>query len=177
MADRTGIFIDGPNLYGGARRLTGRGRLDIPALVRWLARGREIAEVAYWSGQLRQQVNAERYAAQQRFFADIANRIPGARIGRASLQRRAGRWVEKGVDVGVALDLVLGAYEDRWDIGIVVTGDGDMARAGQLVRAMGKTFEVACCPGSLSGLLRAHASEVRWLDGALLGGFPYAPGR
>ena len=42
MADRVGIFIDGPNLYGGARRLTGDGRLDIPALVSWIATDRRL---------------------------------------------------------------------------------------------------------------------------------------
>ena len=175
MTQRVGIFIDGPNLYGGARRLTGVGRLDIHALVQWLAGGREIAEVASWTGQLRQQVNAERYAAQQRFFADIMTRIPNARIGRAHLRRRAGRWIEKGVDVGVALDLVLGAWEDRWDSAVIVSGDGDLAQAAALARSIGKEIDVACCPGSLSGLLRAEAGKVRWLDTALLRGFGYSP--
>ena len=168
MADRAGIFIDGPNLYGGARRLTGHGRLDIPALVRWLARDREIAEVAYWSGQLRQDVDPVRYAGQQRFFAAIVDLVPNARVGRASLRRAAGRWIEKGVDVGVALDLVLGAHADRWDTGILVTGDGDIARAARLARSLGKRIEVACCPGTLSGLLASEATEIRWLDAALV---------
>ena len=172
--DRVGIFIDGPNLYGGAKRLTGEGRLDMPAVVQWLASGREIAEVAYWNAQLRQEVDPTRYAGQQRFFAEVENRIPNARVGRAHLRPREGRWIEKRVDVGVALDLVLGAYEDLWDIGIVVTGDGDIARAGRLVRAMDKGFEVACCSGSLSGLLRKEADELRWMDAALLSGFAYA---
>ena len=170
---RVGIFIDGPNLYGGARRLIGTGQLDIPAVVRWLARGREVAEVVYWNVQLRQSVDPVRYAGQQRLFHHIVQSVPNARIGQAHLRRRAGRWVEKGVDVGVALDLVLGAYEDRWDVGIVVTGDGDMARAGRLVSSMGKRLEVACCPGSLSGLLRAEAAEVRWLHTELLHDLSY----
>ena len=118
---RVGIFIDGPNLYGGARDLTGDGRLDIPAFVQWVASGRSIEEAVFWTAQLKQSVDATKYAGQQRFFADIANRIPNARVGRAHLVRRQGRWVEKGVDVGVALDLVAGAFEDRWDVGIAVT--------------------------------------------------------
>lgn len=169
---RVGIFIDGPNLYGGARDLTGDGRLDIPAFVQWVASGRSIEEAVFWTAQLKQSVDATKYAGQQRFFADIANRIPNARVGRAHLVRRQGRWVEKGVDVGVALDLVAGAFEDRWDVGIAVTGDGDLARVGPLLRDLGKRFEVVCCKGSLSGLLAAQADQVTTLDAAALSMFP-----
>ena len=168
MPDRVGIFIDGPNLYWSAQRLTGVGRMDIPALVEWLADDREITEVAFWTGQLNEEVDAERYAAQQRFFDGILARVPNARIGRGHLQRRPSGWVEKGVDVGVALDLVIGAREDRWDTAVVVTGDGDIARAGQFVRATGREFEVASSRRSLSRLLRAQATTVRWLDAELI---------
>ena len=167
MAERVGIFIDGPNLYGVARRLTGDGRVDIAALVDWLADGREVAEVAFWTGQLNEEVDAGRYAAQQRFFDDLIARVPNARIGRGHLQRRSWGWIEKGVDVGVALDLVFGAQEDRWDTAIAVTGDGDIARAGQFVRATGKA-EVVSAHRSLSGLLSAQATTVRLLDAALI---------
>lgn len=163
-SERVGIFIDGPNLYGGAKRLTGNGGVDIRALGTWIAQGRNIAELVFWTGQLKQEVNVTTYAGQQRLFASIEQNIPNARIGRAHLVKRFGRWVEKGVDVGVALDLVIGAYEDRWDVGVAVTGDGDLARAGSLVRSMGKQFEVAYCEGSLSGLLKAEASSLRKLD-------------
>ncbi len=160
MVDRVGIYIDGPNLYGGARRLTGDGGLDIPALVRSIAGGREIADVRFWTGVLNQAYGADAYARQRRFFAAIEQQLPNARIGRASIRDRGGRQVEKGVDVGVALDLVMGAYEDRWDVGIVVSGDGDLARAGHLVAEMGKKFEVVCCARTLSGLLRAEAHRT-----------------
>ena len=160
MHDRVGIYIDGPNLYGGTRRLIGDGRLDIPALVRSIARGREIADVCFWTGVLNQAYGADAYARQRRFFAAIEQQLPNARIGRASIKDRGSRQVEKGVDVGIALDLVMGAYEDRWDVGVVVSGDGDLARAGHLVAGMGKRFEVVCCARTLSGLLRAEAHEV-----------------
>lgn len=106
--ERVGIFFDGPNLYKGAQRDVGTGKLDIPALASWLAKGRTIAEVVYWTAVLDQSVDAEAYAGQRRFFDDIEKRIPNARVGRATQQRRGGRWVEKGVDVGMALDLVMG---------------------------------------------------------------------
>ena len=176
MAARVGIFIDGPNLYGDARRLTGEGRLDIPALVSWIAAGREIAEASFWTGQLDQSVNPAAYAGQRRLFARIERDVPNARIGRATLKQRGRGWVEKGVDVGVAMDLVLGAADDRWDAGVVVSGDGDLARSGGFVRAVGKRFEVVCCRGSLSDLLRREADLVTQLGQADLEPFSYVPG-
>ena len=161
---RVGIYIDGPNLYGGARRLTGDGRLEIPALVRSIARGRAITDMCFWTGVLNQAQGPEAYASQRRFFANIERRVPYGRIGRATIRDRGTRQVEKGVDVGIALDLVVGAYEDRWDAAIAVSGDGDLARAGRLVVEMGKRFEVVCCARTLSGLLRDEAHVVTVLS-------------
>lgn len=166
MVQTVGIFIDGPNLYGSARRLTGDGRLDISALVQSIAAGRPIQEMCFWTGVLDQAQDLESYARQRRFFSHIEQQIPNARIGRGTIQRRGPVQVEKGVDVGVALDLVVGGYENKWDVGIVVSGDGDLARAGKLIKEMGKGFEVVCCDRSLSGLLRAEANSLTILKGA-----------
>jgi len=171
MAERVGIYIDGPNLYGGASRLTGNGHLDIPAFVRWIAQRREISDMCFWTGQLDQSVNPQAYAGQRRLFARIEQNVPNGRIGRAHLKRRGPSWSEKGVDVGVALDLVMGAYEDRWDVGVVVSGDGDLARAGSLVKEIGKRFEVVCCARSLSSLLRTEADGLTVLDAQALARF------
>ena len=177
MSDRVGIFIDGPNLYGGARRLTGDGRLDIPAFVAWIAGGREVTEMCFWTGQLDQGVDPVAYAGQRRLFSRIEREIPNARIGRAVLRRRGRGWVEKGVDVGLAMDLVLGASADHWDVGVVVSGDGDLARPGRFVRDTSKRLEVYCCRGSLSDLLRREASSVVLMDRPTLSPFKYVSGR
>ena len=57
-------------------------------------------------------------------------------------------------------------------MGIAVTGGGDLARVGPLLRDLGKRFEVVCCKGSLSGLLAAQADQVTTLDAAALSMFP-----
>lgn len=159
--ERIGVVIDGPNLFSGARTLTGSGHLDMKRLVSWIARDRTVTGVAYWTAPLVQQVNTSAYAGQRRFFALIESQIPNARVSLGVMARRGpGRWVEKGVDVGVALDLVVGAFEDKWDTGIVVSGDGDLARAGPLVRTLGKRFEVNCCANTLSAHLAAEADSV-----------------
>jgi len=165
---RVGIFIDGPNLYHCARRSGGGGgHLDIPAFVRWLAGDRELTEAVYWTALLQPEVDRDRATAQARFFAVLERSIPNARVGRATQRRVRDRWVEKGVDVGLALDVVLGAIKDRWDDCVIVSGDGDLRRAGLEARALGKRVEVASSASRLSPLLRAAADLVVLLDDEL----------
>jgi len=140
-------------------------------LISWISEGRPIAEVCYWTGVLDQSVDPVAYAGQRRLFALIEQQIPHARIGRATLKRRGPDWIEKGVDVGVALDLVIGAMQDRWDVGVAVSGDGDLARAGRTVRALGKQFEVVYCDHSLSNLLQREAGRLRRLSRTQLQAF------
>jgi len=48
---------------------------------------------------------------------------------------------EKGVDVQIAIDLVIGAVEDSYDVAIVVSSDTDLIPAIKYVRSKGKTVE------------------------------------
>lgn len=48
---------------------------------------------------------------------------------------------EKGVDVQIAIDLVIGAVEDSYDVAIVVSSDTDLIPAIKYVRLKGKTVE------------------------------------
>jgi uncharacterized LabA/DUF88 family protein len=46
--------------------------------------------------------------------------------------------VEKETDVNLAVDMVVGAYEERFDVAMLVAGDTDYVRAIQAVQARGK---------------------------------------
>jgi uncharacterized LabA/DUF88 family protein len=48
---------------------------------------------------------------------------------------------EKGVDVQIAIDLVIGAVENKYDIAIVVSSDTDLIPAIKYVRSKGKRVE------------------------------------
>jgi uncharacterized protein (TIGR00288 family) len=51
--------------------------------------------------------------------------------------------VEKGVDVMLATDLLYFAWNDFYDVAMLVSGDSDFAYALQAVKNMGKHVEVA----------------------------------
>lgn len=65
----------------------------------------------------------------------------------------------KGDDVYLAVDLVSGAYENLYDVAIIVSGDEDFVPALKKVQKLGKKVENAYFIGSSSSALK-HASNV-----------------
>jgi uncharacterized LabA/DUF88 family protein len=51
--------------------------------------------------------------------------------------------VEKGIDIMLATDLLYFAWNDFYDVALLVSGDSDFAYALQAVKNMGKHVEVA----------------------------------
>ncbi|HET7463278.1 MAG TPA: NYN domain-containing protein [Longimicrobium sp.] len=90
------------------------------------------APARYWS-----------HRAQQRFLAQVArsNRIEVV-LGRHEprVDQETGRryHVEKETDVNLAVDMVVGAYTDRYDVALLVAGDTDYVRAVKAPRERGK---------------------------------------
>ncbi|MFH0904415.1 MAG: NYN domain-containing protein, partial [Methanobacteriota archaeon] len=59
------------------------------------------------------------------------------------LVNRNGVYVEKGVDIYLAVDMLRYAFDDTYDTAILVSGDGDFASAVSAVRDLGKHVEHA----------------------------------
>ena len=152
MADRVVLFVDWQNLLMSARsafhRAEGRstssdGQIDPIALGQLICtrppsgRTRELHEVRIYRGEPSPNENPKMHAAHaaQRNAWEQA----GARVITRPLQylrdRRTGAVIahEKGVDVQIAVDLVTGAVDGRYDIGIVFSGDTDLRPALEYV--------------------------------------------
>ena len=52
-----------------------------------------------------------------------------------------GVYHEKGVDVKIAVDLLVGAYENFYDDAIVLSSDTDLIPAMEKIKKLGKTVE------------------------------------
>jgi uncharacterized LabA/DUF88 family protein len=83
---------------------------------------------------------------------------------------RAISWTakEKGIDVLLAIDMVLGAVQDRYDVAVLVSADLDLIPALEAVVDRGKWVEVASWKpekGWGSRLrLRKRSIWCHWLD-------------
>lgn len=75
---------------------------------------------------------------------------------------------EKGIDVLIAVDMVRGAIEDRFDVAVLVSADNDLVPALEAVVASGKRVEVASwrTEGRWSPRLEVPGREIwcHWLE-------------
>lgn len=71
---------------------------------------------------------------------------------------------EKGVDVALATDVLSMAWEDAFDVAVLISGDADYAGAVGKVLSKGKNVEVMAFRGTLSEELRKIALRIIYLD-------------
>lgn len=143
--ERVTVFIDGSNLYHGLKAICGDARIDFGRFAQWLVGDRKFIRAYYYAAPRSDNSVAARN--QQKFF-EALRRIPyfDLRLGR--LEPRGSTYVEKGVDIAIAVDMITMAYRDAFDTAILVSSDGDFAKAVDAVRDTGKHVEVACFPKS-----------------------------
>ena len=72
--------------------------------------------------------------------------------------------VEKGIDIMLATDLLYFAWNDFYDVAVLVSGDSDFAYALQAVKNMGKHVEVAYFESGVSKDLLNVADNRYLLD-------------
>jgi len=140
---RVMIFVDGSNFYHALKAKTGSAQLDFGHLIAELVGpNRELARVYYYNAPVNAQEVPAQHRRQQAFFGAL-KRIPYFEVKLGRLVRRSHGMVEKGVDVRLATDMVAAGLLNRYDVAILVSGDGDFTDAVQVVKDAGKHVELA----------------------------------
>lgn len=155
ISEKVGIFIDGSNFYHGASRLLSNHsassvqvplKYDYNGLIQLLASGRTVTEKTYYVGLVRRDPKRtdakveQMVRNQQRLFALLESAQIHVEQGHL-MRYPSNSFHEKGVDVRLAIDLVEGAYENRYDVAILLSSDTDMIPALQRVKKYGKKVE------------------------------------
>jgi uncharacterized LabA/DUF88 family protein len=68
-------------------------------------------------------------------------------------------WVEKGVDLALAIDMLVNAYRDLYDTAVLVSGDGDFAPLLTEIQRLRKKVEVAAFESEIGTELRIRADR------------------
>lgn len=144
MQERIAVFVDGSNFYHYLRELnlTGLTHFDYRAFAHFLARGRVIISSTYYVGKIRSYGDTKSEGlrrGQQKLVAHLQNL--GWVVEFGHMMRSGGVFLEKGVDVHIAVDLVTGAYDDLYDTALLVSSDTDLLPAVHRVRKKGKRIE------------------------------------
>lgn len=143
--NRVAIFIDGSNLYHKLKDLSVSNTInfDYIGLCNKLARKREIVSCRYYVGAIRAKEGDRKgqslRANQLRLFNKLT--AQGFTIKKGNFLFSDGDFHEKGVDVKLAVDLLVGAYDDIWDVAVVISSDSDLNPAIKKVKHLGKNVE------------------------------------
>jgi len=142
MEDRVAIFIDGSNLYHALKNNFRRHDLNFSEFANKLCGSRRLFRTYYYNVLQDPTQRPDGYREQQEFL-DILRKTPylEARLGTTKIAQ--GVPVEKGIDIMLATDLLYFAWNNFYDVAIVVSGDSDFAYALQAVKNMGRHVEVA----------------------------------
>lgn len=149
------ILLDVSNLY---RELRGRNLLpvDLEAFRRWLE-GEVGAPLEGWA------YTVPIGGAHEGFLKAL--RAMGWRVRQGYAARREEGFLEKGVDVSLAVDGVLAAREGKSPL-VLVSGDGDLLPMVERAKEFGSQVVVAQFSSSLSHHLREAAHRVLPLEEA-----------
>ena len=163
MDERIMVFIDGSNLYMGARRALPGAAIDFIKLRKWLARGRKVIR-SYYYGSYNPEDDVVR-SRQERFFETL-ERV-GFTVAVTALRNRNGKFVEKGADVALAIDMVSHGLRNTYDVAILVSGDDDFLKAVEEMKRAGKIVEIASFGEDIGRRLRNSADVFLDMSGAV----------
>lgn len=160
------IFIDGSNFYFKLRDLHLHHLLtfDFSAFARSLTGSDPLAAATYYVGAVRTDGTAktqELFNNQRRLFAHLKKHDVQYSLG--FLLKSDGVFHEKGVDVNIAVDLLVAAYEDLGDTLYLVSSDTDLLPAIKKAQAKGKRVVYIGFSHKLSRALVATCQETRTL--------------
>jgi uncharacterized LabA/DUF88 family protein len=163
MEDRVAIFIDGSNLYHALRANLRRYDLNFAKFASKLCGERRLFRVYYYNVLQEPGQRAEGHREQQDFL-NALRETPYLEVRLGSTKLAQGIPVEKGIDVMIATDLLLFAWNNLYDVAVLVSGDSDFAYALQAVKNMGKHVEVAYFESNVSKDLLDVADVRHLLD-------------
>jgi len=163
MEDRIAIFIDGSNLYHALRSNLRRHDLNFAEFASKLCGSRRLFRTYYYNVLQDSTQRPDSYKEQQEFL-DILRKTPYLEVRLGTTKIAQGIPVEKGIDIMLATDLLYFAWNNFYDVAILVSGDSDFAYALQAVKNMGKHVEVAYFESGVSKDLLEAADNRHLLD-------------
>jgi len=166
--ERVMVFVDGSNFYHGLKATLNRTDVDfLKFSVKLCGEGRWV-HTHYYNSPRRRAEDEGKYRDQQRFFNYLRTE-KGLTLHLGRLEPRTRTYascgasyvvnVEKDVDVNLAVDMLAGAFDDQYDVCVLVSGDGDFANLLAAVKRLGKQVKVAYFGTGRARALTREADE------------------
>jgi len=148
MSTKKRVFIafDGSNFYNRLKEppLSFKNLLvfDFSNFVTYLLGDNLLVDAIYYVGAIRTEKgnpkSYELYKNQRRFLGYLEKQK--ITVSRGYILKNDG-YHEKGVDVQIAIDILIGAYENLYDKLVLLSSDTDLLPAIRKIKELGKTVE------------------------------------
>jgi uncharacterized LabA/DUF88 family protein len=160
------ILIDGSNFYFKLRDLQLHQLLtfDFTRFARFLTNTDALVKATYYVGAVRTDGTAKTqqlFNSQRKLLAHL--RMHKLTYSLGYLLKSNGVFHEKGVDVNIAVDMLVAAYENLADTIYLVSSDTDLLPAIQKAQEKGKSVVYVGFSHKLSTAMVANCRETRTL--------------
>lgn len=170
--NRLMIFIDAEYVVSKMRDFLGKKksikRTDInwKNIIQWITGKRRLIRAYYYSSRLNQEENSQTYQEQQEYLKRLKLNIPYFEIKLGRLVKVQGGWVQKGIDVKIALDMFSNAVKNHYDTVALVSGDSDFAEViSEIKERYGKHVELYTFDKSIHDALRLAPDKHMVISG------------
>ena len=142
---RVYVYMDGSNFYWNLKE-TGFANMNFKfkEFIDSLIGDRKLEGIRYYIAQVRpidgDEKSQKLHKKQQILFEKLKK--AGVYIVRGKIRQIGKVFTEKGVDVRIAIDLIEGAYENRYDEAVLISSDGDLTPAVEMVIRKNKKIEI-----------------------------------
>ncbi len=148
-ATRIAIYIDGANFYHGLQGFNPRYQdfdFDFVEFGTLLAKGREITGTNYYIAPYPRSKSEAMYQKQIGLFQRMKK--DHICVKKARISPESNRI--KGDDIQLAVDMLDDAARDKFDLGILVSSDGDFTPLVRKIHTWGKKVEVLYFKGHVA---------------------------
>ncbi|MDP3093498.1 MAG: NYN domain-containing protein [bacterium] len=145
--EKVAVYIDGSNFYGYLKdkevNFPKGVKFDFKSFVDFLVGDRICVSKRYYTGVFRNLDGTEKSQqlvyGQQKFFTNLGK--DGFTIKRGRIMPIGKIYKEKGTDVKIAVDLIVGAIDNVYDTAILVSSDTDLIPAIRYIKYKERKLE------------------------------------
>ncbi len=173
---RVAVFIDGNNFYFGLRKVYGKDKslknFDFQSFANFLAGEGKVVGIYYYNAQLDREFNSKKFQSQKEFFAKL-RKIPNFHLVLCKLLKRNITGTNKHYYIikGDDINMVDGSAYNKFDIAVLVSGDGDFVPAVCSIQRRNKKIQNVYFDGSSSRSLKNHCDKSLALTKEILNEF------
>jgi uncharacterized LabA/DUF88 family protein len=141
---RVEVFLDHSNFYNGLKDQFQDGSYDFLRLVREVTRGRKLVRWNFYCGKVSEQLEPDKARGQSGFHRHMENVAEQQSIPLKMCLRplmyppgypKTGRKpAEKGIDALIVQDMIVGAFDNRFDVAVLLSGDRDFCNVVEFLK-------------------------------------------